>query len=110
MHACACLSVCVCDVVSDVVLLVLWIFQTRILSGVGCRFLLQGIFQTQGSNLHLMSPALAEGFFSASATWEGPDGLGILKHNGVVVQEVLFTDTAEWMLFTFLPTTQHSSP
>ena len=33
---------------------VLWIFQTRILSGVGCHFLLHGIFQTQGSNLHLL--------------------------------------------------------
>ena len=32
-------------------------------TAVGCHFLLQGIFQTQGSNLHLfMSPALADGF------------------------------------------------
>ena len=42
-----------------------------------------------------MAPALAEGFFSASATWEAPNGLGILKHNGVVVQEMLFTDNAK---------------
>ena len=37
-------------------------------SGVGCHFLLQGIFPTQGSNLGLLSlPALAGGFFTASA-------------------------------------------
>ena len=33
-------------------------------TGVGCHFLLQGIFLTQGSNLNLMSPALAGGFFT----------------------------------------------
>ena len=32
--------------------------------GVGCHFLLQGIFLTQGSNLHLVSPAFAGGFFT----------------------------------------------
>ena len=30
----------------------------------------RGIFPTQGSNPHLMSPALAGGFFTTSATWE----------------------------------------
>ena len=39
-------------------------------TGVGCHALLQGIFLTQGSNLSLMSPALAAGFFTTSATWE----------------------------------------
>ena len=40
-------------------------------SGVGCRFLLQGVFLTQGSNLHFFpSPALAGRFFTASATWD----------------------------------------
>ena len=39
----------------------------------GCHALLQGIFQTQGSNPHLMSPALAGGwFFTTSAIWEAP--------------------------------------
>ena len=32
----------------------------------GCHFLLQGIFLTQGS---FMSPALADGFFTSSTTW-----------------------------------------
>ena len=40
-------------------------------TGVGCHALLQGIFLTQGSNLHLfMSPALTGGFFTTSTTWE----------------------------------------
>ena len=33
-------------------------------TGVDCYFLLQGIFLTQRSNLHLASPALADGFFT----------------------------------------------
>ena len=41
-------------------------------TGVDCYALLQGIFPTQGSNLSLMSPALADGFFTMSATWEAP--------------------------------------
>ena len=41
-------------------------------TGVGCHFLLQGIFLTQGLNQwSLVSPALANRFFTASATWEG---------------------------------------
>ena len=39
-------------------------------TGVGCHFLLQGIFLTQGSNAHLMSPALVGGFFTTRAIWE----------------------------------------
>ena len=41
------------------------IFQT----GVGCHFLLLGIFLTQGSNLWLASSALAGRFFTTIATW-----------------------------------------
>ena len=33
-------------------------------TGVGCHALLQGIFETQGSNPSLLSPALADGFFT----------------------------------------------
>ena len=41
--------------------------------GVGCHFLLQGTFPTQGLNLgSLPSPALADRFFTTSATWEAP--------------------------------------
>ena len=39
-------------------------------TAVGCHALLQGIFPTQGSNPRLMSPALAGGFFTTSATQE----------------------------------------
>ena len=43
-------------------------------TGVGCYFLFQGIFLTQGLNPHLfMSPALAGGFFTIWATWEAWD-------------------------------------
>ena len=41
-------------------------------TGVGCHFLLQGIFLTQGSNLSLVSLALAGGFFTTIVTWETP--------------------------------------
>ena len=41
-------------------------------TGVGCHFLLQGIFPTQGSNQRLSSPALAGRFFITSTTWEAP--------------------------------------
>ena len=40
-------------------------------TGVGCHFPLQGIFPTQGWNSgSLASPALANGFFTTSVTWE----------------------------------------
>ena len=35
----------------------------------GCHFLLQGIFPTQGSNLHLLHWQV-DGFFTTSAAWE----------------------------------------
>ena len=39
-------------------------------TGVGCHALLQGIFPTRGLNKHLLSPALAGGFFTTSSTWK----------------------------------------
>ena len=59
----------------------LWTVAARLLcqwgslgknTGVGCHALLQGIFQTQGCNPHLRSPALAGEFFTASTIWEAP--------------------------------------
>ena len=41
-------------------------------TGVGGHALLQGIFPTRGSNLCLMSPALAGRLFTTSAAWEAP--------------------------------------
>ena len=67
-----CLSLCIWTVAEK---------STRLLSpwgspdkntGVGCHARLQGIFLTQGSNLHLMSAALAGWFLTTSATWETP--------------------------------------
>ena len=39
-------------------------------TGIGCHFLLQGIFPTQRLNLSLLSPATVGRFFTTSATWE----------------------------------------
>ena len=40
-------------------------------TGVGCHALLQGIFPDPGiQSTSLKSPALADGFFTTSATWE----------------------------------------
>ena len=50
-------------------------------AGVGCHALFQGIFPTQGSNLHLMSPALAGKFFTTSATWEAHLSSKSLKYS-----------------------------
>ena len=59
-----------------------WLLPARLLclwnspgknTRVGCHAFLQGIFLTQGLKLCLLlSPALAGGFFTTSATWEGP--------------------------------------
>ena len=45
------------------------IFQAKI-TGVGCHFLLKGIFLNQGTNPRLESPTLAGGFFYHCATCE----------------------------------------
>jgi len=49
-----------------------WILSARILERAAMPSL-QGIFPTQGKNpVSLMSPALAGGFFTTSATWKAP--------------------------------------
>ena len=50
--------------------------------GVGCHVLPQELFQTQGSNLRLMSPAWAGGLFTTSATWEALASAGVLYWEG----------------------------
>ena len=76
MSVTLCVCVCVFSVLSDS-LGPHGLSSTRLLcpwnspgknTGLGCHFLLQGIFPSQGSNLRLlMSPALAEGIFTPSA-------------------------------------------
>ena len=39
-------------------------------TGLGCHFILQGIFPAQGLNPHHLCPALAVAFFTPRATWE----------------------------------------
>ena len=51
---------------------VYWILQAKN-TGVGCCALLQGVFPDPGvEHVSLMSPALARGFFTTSASWEAP--------------------------------------
>ena len=73
---CACPCVCMHPVISDSLqhhklqpasLLCPWNFSGKN-NGVGCHFLLQGIFPTQGSNLCFASPALTGRFFTTSPT------------------------------------------
>ena len=68
------MSVCVCSVMSNSVqphallaarLLCQWNSPGKII-GVGCLFLLQGIFPTQWSNPHLCIIALVGGFFTTA--------------------------------------------
>ena len=80
-------------------------------TGVGCHALLQGIFLTQGSNLHLLtSPALAGRFFTTSATWEVPPTLCKNTHTHAHTEK--HTNAAAnlcilntYLLFTFRGTT-----
>ena len=64
------------------------ILQARILEWVAISYS-KGIFQTQGSNPSLMSPGLAGGFFTTTATWEAQnkaqDYFGISKDNFIQI-------------------------
>ena len=80
---CVCLCVCVCVLSRFSNCPTLWNLMDYSLpgcpvhgdspgknTGVSCLALFQGIFSVQGLNWHLMSPALAGGFFTTSTTWE----------------------------------------
>jgi len=77
----ACVYACVLSCFSRVLLFAaLWtVVPPRLLcpwdspdkiTGVGCHALCQGIFLTQRLNPCVLSPALAGGFLTSSATWE----------------------------------------
>ena len=53
-----------------------WYFPGRN-TEVGCHFFLQGIFLTQGSNSHLLSPTLAGRFFTTDLPGKLHQGLGV---------------------------------
>ena len=55
----------------------------------GCHALLQGVFLTQGLNPYLMSPALADGFFTTSATWEAHRE-STAAYNKTISQSVMY--------------------
>ena len=46
-------------------------------TGAGCHVLLQGIFLTQGLNLCLTSPALADSFFTTTTTQHSKKALNV---------------------------------
>ena len=60
-------------------------------AGVDCHALLQGIFPTQVLNPHLMSAALAGGFYATSATW---------KAHGLVIYCLYYVEL--YYLYSFL--------
>ena len=62
-------------------------------TGVGCRALHQGIFPTQGSNLGLMSPALASRFFTTRATWK-PLPQSIIH----TIVMMIITNSGRWLI------------
>ena len=86
-HALESSGVCVCVYVHSVVsdslqphglptrLLCPWDFPGKN-TGIGCYFLLEWLFLTQGLNPCLICPVLAGGFFTTSATWEVPESSG----------------------------------
>ena len=64
-------------------------------TGMGCHFLLQGVFQTQNSNPYLMSPALASRCFTTGATWEHNKSLsplvrGLLHNRKIKLLKSIF--------------------
>ena len=67
--------------------------------GVGCPALLQGIFLTQGSNLHpLTSPALTDGFFTTSTTWEALSEV----HQPVILLKLSTSQDSHALIQTFI--------
>ena len=68
-------------------------------TGVGCPALLQGIFLTQGSNLHpLTSPALTDGFFTTSTTWEALSEV----HQPVILLKLSTSQDSHALIQTFI--------
>ena len=102
LHGCCCLVAKLC-------LTPLWhhgLQPTRLLcpwdspgnTGVGSPFLLQGSFQTQGSNLSLISPASTDGFITTSTTWE----VIFTKFYSSTVQKFVKTKWHKHILVTFV--------
>ena len=68
-------------------------------TGVGCPALLQGIFLTQGSNLHpLTSPALTDGFFTTSTTREALSEV----HQPVILLKLSTSQDPHALIQTFI--------
>ena len=64
---------------------------------VGCHFLLQEIFLTQGLKLHLFkSPTLAGGFFTTSTTWK-PEQEWAGRKPSLLLPTSLLGDNSPWI-------------
>ena len=69
-------------------------------TGVGCCFLLQGIFPTQGSNPQpLTSPVLAGELFTACATWEVWATITVLVYTSQHLFSTLVVVSFQWVFF-----------
>ena len=67
-------------------------------SGVGCHFLLQGIFVAQGPKPSLLtSPASADGFFTTGATWEAPSASDDRPESFSLVPSTLHPAWERWL-------------
>ena len=100
-----CVCMLSCSVMSDF-LLPLGLQPTRLLcpwnspgknTGVGCHALLQGIFLSQGSNLHA-SPATAGGFYSTE-----PPGKSLLCENTAKSQTSMNQEVGPFPLNLLVP-------
>ena len=76
-----------------------------------CHALLQGIFPTQGLNLCVMSPALADGFFTTNSTWEAhasfppPKWMNTFRHNMKCLE--MWSSMALWPYIYIFFLSQH---
>ena len=66
-------------------------------TGMGCHSLLQGDLPDPGIEpASLISPALAGGFFTTSATWEAPIKNTKIQSFGLCGRELGWDDLGEW--------------
>ena len=72
-------------------ILCLWDFLGKN-SGVGCHFLLQGIFLNQGSNLHFLGLLHCRQMCFRSLNWEDVVEKEMATHSTILAWEILWTE------------------
>ena len=92
-------------------LLCLWNFPSKN-TGVGCHFLLQGIFPTQGLNPHLLCFLLCRQILYCLSHWESWDHKEMIAFVAVIVPtsalELCHINTQSTTVYMFPPTIQDS--